>query len=72
MNTFPEAGVYTTVETASEGVNAVCSYEVRNKVEKFKQNQPHKKEIGTLYTQTAKTLPNIDSYKKTCTAKMPK
>ena len=41
-----------------------CSYGVRNKVEKFKQNQPHKKEVGTLYTQTAKTQPNIDGYKK--------
>ena len=64
MNTFSEAGV-NTLFTRSAKVLTQCSYGVRNKVEKFKQNQPHKKEIGTLYTQTAKTQPNIDGYKKT-------
>ena len=64
MNTFPEAGVHTLLKRPAK-VLTQCSYGVRNKVEKFKQNQPHKKEIGTLYTQTAKTQPNIDGYNKT-------
>ena len=62
--TFPEAGVHTLLKRPAK-VLTQCSYGVRNKVEKFKQNQPHKKENGTLYTQTAKIQPKIYGYKKT-------